>query len=474
VSAERLSSELGICLEKEQLQAVSFLEDRLSFSPNTSNAVAPLEPDVGRAKEIDINICKDAEFKLKSNELLGFSLTLKCTTGLSVSVKPLVHVIPTGIYNDLKRIVLRNPSNAVGEGSANFNAVPARIPLLTYRIENCESRRRKLAISTICNELGVNRTDSIDLQPLEAETLTTTPDLPEPVPLFSEATILQDHDFGLRPAEFRITIQEHDLEIKDGPKLIRNQYLGLQALPLDYMVWAITNGRDGRFVDLRYLICKWVTPNAQKIQDFLDSIGLQTSTEKAGEDLMRVYDELLSFNFEYDNSRLNFGALVEHEFQRVRLPSVSLTHRLINCIDGTVLLASFMERLRYETIIVFIPHHTFLGVIAEGTFKSAKRMLFIESTGLCSHWFKSGNGVKFDDKLPCGRALSYREATEIGLQLFEENETWLLRDRTKMQRATNPIEFGLSPYCLLIVPKVRSEGIVPFFIDREKENRGFL
>jgi len=234
-----------------------------------------------------------------------------------------------------------------------------------------------------------------------------------------------------------IAVRERRLAGLIRQKRIDKLRLELTALPTDYMVWAVANHADARFLNLRGLIARWVTPLAPAAQNFVHALRKEPSDAHFDAGLKRVYEGLRALRFTYDTKRVNFGTTMEHDFQRVRLPSKSLAHRQINCIDGTVLLASVVEALGYRPAVVFIPGHAFLALLFGEDMNSISRILCIESTGLCR-----GTG---------GSGISYEEATRVGLAQFEEHREKLFGKERDVTR------FEIVP-----IERSRAEGIQGF------------
>lgn len=63
--------------------------------------------------------------------------------------------------------------------------------------------------------------------------------------------------------------------------------------------------------------------------------------------------------------------------QRVRTLDDALESSQINCVDGSVLLASLMKAININPILVRIPGHMFVGYYTD---KSHKNMNFLETT----------------------------------------------------------------------------------------------
>jgi hypothetical protein len=76
--------------------------------------------------------------------------------------------------------------------------------------------------------------------------------------------------------------------------------------------------------------------------------------------LQAVYQQLQSLGMTYVNVAFSFFDPSSSE--SVRWPATSLSDRAANCMDGSVLIASLIEAVQLEPVIVIIPGHAFVGV----------------------------------------------------------------------------------------------------------------
>jgi|GEM_PF-3029441 hypothetical protein len=70
-----------------------------------------------------------------------------------------------------------------------------------------------------------------------------------------------------------------------------------------------------------------------------------------------IYNTLKAQGITYSSTTISFPA----GSQKIRYPSASLQEASANCIDGTVLMASAMEAIGLQPLIVLVPGHAFLG-----------------------------------------------------------------------------------------------------------------
>lgn len=112
--------------------------------------------------------------------------------------------------------------------------------------------------------------------------------------------------------------------------------------------------------------------------------------------------------------------------QRVRTLDDALESSQINCVDGSVLLASLMKAININPILVRIPGHMFVGYYTD---KSHKNMNFLETTMI--------GDVNLDDFFPdekldstmVGKSqnqmskLTYEKSKEYATRKYRENDS---------------------------------------------------
>jgi hypothetical protein len=97
--------------------------------------------------------------------------------------------------------------------------------------------------------------------------------------------------------------------------------------------------------------------------------------------------------------------------QRVRPPSASWRERRASCIDGSVLIASALERIGLRALIVLVPGHAFVGFRHD----DGARGEFLETTLLGATSARAGasSATRFANALSAGRARWRRVAPRL-------------------------------------------------------------
>jgi tetratricopeptide (TPR) repeat protein len=406
------------------IHVTRFQEDRTSFSPQTLGAfrAPPSVPKVGRSAP---HLVAGAETKLEltSTEMLQIELELAPAAQLTLSAAISMPIVPAGIYD----LVHGAELISIGSTTLDMTRKPNRIPVLKLIVGNHASEGKAVELSApataIFHELQVSEV----LAPSSLRTLEFHPRLRLDCPWFAPLLALEDRDAGPHPITLETVVR--DLE---GPET-RSTRSPVKILPPDYMVWWISNDEGASFVDLRHLIARWVTPYCRAIDVALATGQLPAEGKPLSHALGTAYEWLRAKKFSYDNGRLNFGYENEFNYQRVRFPETSLRHRRVNCIDGTVLLASILERLGHSCAVLFVPRHAFLAY--SEPVEGGMTITGVETTGLCEQWTQNGNELTFGETTK-GRSLSFAEARIVGNIQLKRHAKALFPTKRQQQPAT--------------------------------------
>ncbi|MHC4872720.1 MAG: hypothetical protein ACYTFY_12835 [Planctomycetota bacterium] len=133
----------------------------------------------------------------------------------------------------------------------------------------------------------------------------------------------------------------------------------------------------------------FVTPNdpvvdevltaAQKLKYIKAFDGYQSEDpDQVFAQVKAIYDTLARLGVKYRSATKSYLDTVELESQKVFFPRQSLNLTSANCIDGTVLMASCLEKIELDPLIVLVPGHAFLGVILDQS--DDPSILFVECT----------------------------------------------------------------------------------------------
>ena len=153
----------------------------------------------------------------------------------------------------------------------------------------------------------------------------------------------------------------------------RNLWVETQSLALLALNSAPLASRDpatGELVDQTRYLGAFVTPDDSEIDPFLKRAAdfLPEGESFAGyagsvtAQVKALYEALAARDTKYVDSTLDFNPdKAANATQRVRLPKQALTAKVANCLDGTLLFASLLERVGIEPAIVIVPGHALVA-----------------------------------------------------------------------------------------------------------------
>jgi hypothetical protein len=224
-------------------------------------------------------------------------------------------------------------------------------------------------------------------------------------------------------ANLKIIIQK---VVGDTANLIYSQSFAVRLLAKDTMVWKslLPNGISQRLGN--YLAC-WVTPHAPEI-DTLTSravhrmpkkafIGYQASTALSVlEQVKAIYEELASIPLRYISRTISFGTNDYQSAQRVQWPSQTIVNSG-NCIDLSLLIASALENIGINPIIVLVPGHAFVGWESDD---KGKNLEFLEATVIDHCTFEQAVHLGRDRYNKEFNSREYRETQIMNIRKMRE------------------------------------------------------
>jgi hypothetical protein len=405
---------------------------------------------MGAVSPITETELKGNGFCLSDMDLLAGQVNMAPKKTILATVRPLTSVIPVGIFNYLPLLNARNdpdseePSSFDLRGQEEMPSIEKRRPLATLLFENYSVEPHSLKVFIDCESLGLRNEEVVNLAPWQRVSVPLIPSFDETPPIFQGWQSEADLALAVRDCPIHVTVLEPNPVNPFTAQELESKTSYTRALPPDFMVWGISEPSDGRIIDLRLLLARWVTPHASPIIKLLEASGLQQPTGDPIRDLKQVYNRLAALRIQYDTSRIVFGTEMEYRFQRIRTPTVILTSRKMNCIDGCVLFASCMEAIGYSPVIVILEGHAIFGLI-DGPLDAVKRILLLETTMVC---FQRNEPFKFED------------AVNEGMRLFKSDQEYLLPDKTQQ----SPARYldGIAIHRIVPIELARQYGIEPF------------
>ncbi len=254
-------------------------------------------------------------------------------------------------------------------------------------------------------------------------------------------------------AGVRTQVLEATIERDGKPALVRR--LEVRVHPLDEALYFVRDG-DAR-IDLGFMFAAWVDPQSPVIDDLLALAhvadpGFPVRATDAGQRLRQaraVWMALERHDLRYADEGAGISQGPAIYSQRVRLLADTWEERVANCLDGSVLIASALERLGIRSMLVLVPGHAFVGFYTDDDVHHAE---FLETTLL-------GRRLPARSDDPAARAAAGFEAA-------------LAAGRTRYRRAASRLDGRHRPnYAVIDIAVARSYGIMPLAVGRPEEGR---
>lgn len=171
-------------------------------------------------------------------------------------------------------------------------------------------------------------------------------------------------------------------------------------------------------------------------------VGLQQGEKMVDRQVYALWHMLQKRNFSYSsvsNSSLSSNVVYS---QRVRTLDDALDSSQINCVDGSVLMASLLRAINIEPVLIRIPGHMFVGYYTD---KDEENLQLLETTML--------GDVRLDDYFPDENLDSIAEGksqSEMSKLTFEKAKEYA---STKYAQHEENIKEDLPNYMFLKISK---------------------
>lgn len=165
--------------------------------------------------------------------------------------------------------------------------------------------------------------------------------------------------------------------------LIFEESKTFNLLPKETFVYDNEDNGKSKKLYFYSLLARWVTPNNRVIDEIINEaseslkgiIGNGDNPFQSRNEIEAIYDTIAKY-VKYVSRTFSLYKGETSLHQKVHLPENTLKNKSGNCIDLTVLMASCLEKLRYNPLIITVPNHAYLGV------KLKDRTIFVETTKL--------------------------------------------------------------------------------------------
>jgi hypothetical protein len=219
--------------------------------------------------------------------------------------------------------------------------------------------------------------------------------------------------------------------------------------PLDDALYFVREGKER--IDLGWVFAAYVDPGDPVVTAIVDDARtFDEDFERPGDDAdanvakaLAIWTALARHGLRYADGDPSLSRGPAVYSQRVRLLGEVWNERRANCVDGSVLIASVLERIGIPAFIALVPGHAFVGFRAG----AGGGIEWLETTLL-------GRASPADD---AGIAANFAAARAAG------NARW--------RRAASRFDRRHAPdYALIDIGTARSYGIIP--VGAHGENRG--
>ena len=222
----------------------------------------------------------------------------------------------------------------------------------------------------------------------------------------------------------------------------------IRVHPLDEALYFVRESKAD--VDLGWAFAAWVDPNHPVVDEILGMAGLSDTPRSRGRDErlrlareMWVVLERRGLRYASERTGISQGPVMYS--QRVRLLSSIWDDRVANCMDGSVLIASVLERLGIDSVIVLVPGHAFVGFYTGSDKREAE---FLETTLLGSARQSETQGQVGEGALRARALAGFEAARQAG--------------KTAYRRASPRLDGRHRPdFALIDISTARAYGIMP-------------
>ncbi len=253
----------------------------------------------------------------------------------------------------------------------------------------------------------------------------------------------------------------------DGISLGERQ-IEISLRPLSEALYYVRDGGDA--VDLSFIFAAYVNERdaivTHIIEQALDYDIVETFDGYASHDANQVYRQVWAvwqaieaqgIRYSDANPAISHGPNVYS--QRVRFLNQTWNDRTANCVDGSVLLASVLQRLGLHSFLVLVPGHAFIGFYTDAESHNAA---YLETTVL---------GEPISTPVP-GRPSFATSVTEskTNQRSLISFRTALAAGRLRYQRVKQKFDGRHRPdYVLVDIATARTYGISPIAIENSLE-----
>ena len=229
--------------------------------------------------------------------------------------------------------------------------------------------------------------------------------------------------------------------------------------PLGEALYFVRDGKDT--VDLSWIFAAYVNENDAVVDSILDAAadsgivsGFDANPVRDSNEILRdvwaVWHVLAARGIRYSSADPAIERGPNVFSQRVRFLGDTWSDRSANCIDGSVLIASVLQRIGVRSFLVLVPGHAFVGFYTD---TDAQHAAYLETTLL-------GATIPLAAHLPAfGSDVADTPALRSSLNAFAAA---LAAGRVHHTRVASRLDGRHRPdYAVIDIPAARAFGIRP-------------
>jgi hypothetical protein len=311
-----------------------------------------------------------------------------------------------------------------------FNMDPWNQNIFTVSVENRGDDFKTVSLEAELPEYSYEASETFYVAPGTSETVGITPEI-----IYSSFDNLRE----LTPVPLKVKVKTEEGE--RGMTLFEDTF-NIQLTSINTAIFQLKNEKKALTIDLSPYLGIWVTPNFEEVQEILRSAadfhpyqaigGYQmlhgtNRVDVVREQVKAVYKALQELDIAYISNPISFGG-----GQKIKFPKEVIDTQSANCIEGVCLMASVLEAIGIEPLIVLTRQHAFIGW---KTWRNSAQCEFLET----SYMWSSGR-------------IDFEDALRKGIEEFND------------EKARGNFESGKSK--VIDIRKIRNErGITPFSFD---------
>lgn len=177
---------------------------------------------------------------------------------------------------------------------------------------------------------------------------------------------------------------QFELTRDDAPTLARSVPVSLR--PLEEALYYVRDGADS--VDLSWIFAAYVDERGATVDRILEAAidsGIvdkfdgyaSADSERVQRQVWAIWQALTAHGIRYSGADPAIGRGPRVFSQRVRFIDETWADRSANCIDGSLLIASVLQRIGIRSFLVLVPGHAFVGFYMDA---DAQRAAYLETT----------------------------------------------------------------------------------------------